>query len=68
MQWPLRRKEMKELLAIMPNDYRLSEAVASFGHLLRGGIYSNSFGYDDVLALAPNARGENAFGYGAEFL
>lgn len=47
---------------------RFSTAVAGFGQLLRGGTYLDGFGYDDVLALAQTARGDDPFGYRAEFL
>ena len=42
--------------------------MAAFGQLLRGGTYTETFGYGDVLTLARGARGEDAFGYRGEFL
>jgi Ca-activated chloride channel family protein len=49
-------------------DVRFSIAVAAFGQLLRGEPYLKGFGYDEVIALAAAARGEDLFGYRAEFL
>jgi Ca-activated chloride channel family protein len=49
-------------------DVRFSVAVAAFGQLLRGEPYLKGFGYDEVIALAATARGDDLFGYRAEFL
>jgi len=49
-------------------DARFATAVAAFAELLRGGRHSGSMTYDDVLRLVSGARGEDAFGYRAEFL
>ena len=46
----------------------VSASVAGFGQLLRGGKYTDSYQYDDVLELARNARGRDAFGYRGEFI
>ena len=43
-------------------------AVAGFGQILKGGAYTGSFAYDDVIALAQGAKGADTFGYRAEFL
>ena len=43
-------------------------AVAAFGQILRGGAYTKSFGYDDVIALATASRGHDEYGYRAEFI
>jgi Ca-activated chloride channel family protein len=52
----------------IPADVRFSVAVAAFGQLLRGEPYLKAFGYDEVIALASSARGEDLFGYRAELL
>ena len=49
-------------------DFRFAAAVAAFGQLLRGGDYTEDYGYDDVLALARDARGEDHYGYRSGFL
>ena len=51
-----------------PNDFRFAAAVTAFGQLLRGGRYTGAFHYDNVIALAQNAKGEDPFGYRAEFI
>ena len=51
-----------------PRDVRFSTAVAAFGQLLRGGRYTGDYGYDDVIALAQGARGDDPFGYRNEFV
>ena len=51
-----------------PADLRFAAAVAGFGQLLRGGRYTGAFGYDDVVALAQGAKGDDPFGYRAEFV
>ncbi|WP_119391177.1 vWA domain-containing protein [Taklimakanibacter lacteus] len=51
-----------------PQEARFSAAVAAFGQLLRGGQYTRSYSYDDVIALAQAAKGTDAFGYRAEFI
>lgn len=51
-----------------PRDARFAVAVAGFAELLRGGRHTGTFGYDDVLRIASSARGEDAFGYRAEFI
>ena len=51
-----------------PEDVRFAAAVAAFGQLLRGGRYTEDYGYDDVIATAQAARGDDPFGYRAEFL
>ena len=48
-------------------EARFAVAVAAFGQLLRGGRHTGNYGYDDVLALALDARGEDRFGYRTEF-
>ena len=55
-------------VAAAPQDGRFAAAVAAFGQLLRGGQYTEQFGYDDVIALAQAARGEDPFGYRSEFI
>ena len=51
-----------------PSEARFAAAVAGFGQLLRGGRHTGDYGYDDVIVLAQGARGEDPFGYRAEFI
>ena len=65
---PVTRADHIERIDAAPAEIRFAAAVAGFGQLLRGGRYTGDYGYDDVLALARDARGEDRFGYRAEFL
>jgi Ca-activated chloride channel homolog len=49
-------------------EVRFSTAVAAYGQLLRGEPYLKKFGYDDVIRLANGAKGDDPFGYRAEFV
>jgi Ca-activated chloride channel family protein len=51
-----------------PRDARFATGVAAFAELLRGGRYSGTMSYDDVLAIVAGARGEDPFGYRSELL
>jgi Ca-activated chloride channel family protein len=55
-------------VAAAPEDLRFAAAVAGFAQLLRGDSHLHRFGYDDVVALADPARGDDPFGYRAEFV
>lgn len=66
-EWPIRHdQKIKE--EATSDRFRFAAAVAGFGQLLRGARYTGGFGYDQVLALARSARGDDPFGYRAEFL
>lgn len=62
---PLRTRSLP---AAVERDVRFSTAVAGFGQLLRGGTYTGALTYEDVIAQAQAARGEDRFGYRAEFI
>ena len=62
------RADVFESVEAAPQDTRFAAAVAAFGQLLRGGQYTGAFGYDDVIALAQDARGADPFGYRSEFV
>ncbi|MDR6935447.1 VWA domain-containing protein [Luteibacter sp. 3190] len=47
---------------------RFAAAVAAFADHLRGGKYSDGFGYDNVADLARGARGTDEHGYRAQFV
>jgi Ca-activated chloride channel family protein len=59
---------LEKAIGETPTDVRFSVAVAAFGQLLRGEPYLKDFGYDEAIALAAAARGEDLFGYRAELL
>lgn len=54
--------------AKISTEASFAAAVAAFGQILRGGEYTKSFSYDDVIALANPNRGTDEFGYRAEFV
>lgn len=43
-------------------------AVAGFAQLLKGGKYTGEYSYDDVIALAQQTKGADAYGYRTEFI
>jgi Ca-activated chloride channel family protein len=51
-----------------PQDVRFSVAAAAFGQRLRGEDALAGFGYGEIRALAEGSRGNDPFGYRAEFL
>lgn len=67
LQWPLLKKQIKNLSAVS-NEFKFAAAVAAFGQLLRSGTYLKSFSYDEVLNLARTSKGEDRFGYRGEFI
>jgi Ca-activated chloride channel family protein len=60
-------KELGEL-KMASEEVRFSVAVAAFGQLLRGAPYLKDYSYDDVIEMAKSARGDDPFGYRAEFM
>jgi Ca-activated chloride channel family protein len=65
---PIGDAQAVEKLSAAPEDVRFSIAVAAFGQLLKGAPYLGKYGYDDVAELAKGAKGEDSFGYRAEFV
>ena len=62
------RADVHEEVGDVPQDIRFATAVAAFGQLLRGGRYTRDYGYDDVIAAAQPAKGQDPFGYRSEFI
>ena len=50
------------------SEATFAASVAAFGQILGGGQYTKTFTYDDVITLALSAKGEDPFGYRAEFI
>ena len=65
---PIDRRMEAKSFAAAPRDARFATAVAGFAELLRGGRHTGSLSYDDVLAIATEARGPDEYGYRSEFL
>lgn len=51
-----------------PADFRMCAAVAAFGQLLRNSAHKGQASYEQVLALANNAKGDDPEGYRSEFI
>jgi Ca-activated chloride channel family protein len=48
------------------NETRFAAAIAGFGQLLQGSTYLNDWGWDEAIALAGSARGDDPYGYRVE--
>ena len=68
IEHPLYRHDVQSVLTHTSNDFRFAASVAVFGQLLKGGNYTGSYTYDDVMNLARDSRGDDPFGYRSEFL
>lgn len=55
-------------LAETSDNYRFAAAVAGFGLLLRDSSFKQDLTYDEVLALAKQAKGSDEEGYRTEFI
>jgi len=49
-------------------DVQFSTAVAGFGQLLRGGKFTGSLSYEDIIRQAQASKGDDPFGYRTEFV
>ena len=66
---PITEKDAVSDISKAPESTRFATAVAAYGSMLRGDPYlDKSFGWDGVIDLANSAKGEDKFGYRAEFL
>ncbi len=68
IETPVRVADSLENLESAPQDTRFATAVAAYAQLLRGGKYTGSYSYDDVIKLALSAKGNDPYGYRAEFI
>jgi len=68
LEWALKRQEIIETVDTTSERFRFSAAVAAFGQQLRCGKYLEGFSYNEILNLAQGARGDDPFGYRAEFI
>jgi Ca-activated chloride channel family protein len=51
-----------------PRDARFAAAVAAFGQKLQRAGYTDDYAYEEIIALAQPAKGDDPFGYRAEFI
>ena len=68
MTTPIDASHEAEDTASLSDDMRFAASVAAFGQKLKSDRYLNDFSYDEIIALANPARGEDNFGYRAEFV
>ena len=68
LEWPLKKTAITQNIDQASDGFRFAAAVSAFGQILRGGKYTETFDYGDVLILARKARGDDTFGYRGEFL
>ncbi|MDQ2694583.1 MAG: DUF3520 domain-containing protein, partial [Pseudomonadota bacterium] len=68
LEQTIRRRDGLADLDAASERFRFAAAVAAFGQLLRGGRYTGGYGYDELLALARGARGDDPFGYRGGFI
>jgi Ca-activated chloride channel family protein len=68
IEQPITRAAIARSLDAASESLRFAAAVSAFGQLLRGGRYTERYGYADVLKLARAARGDDAQGWKGEFL
>lgn len=54
--------------ASLPDDLRFAAAVAGYGQILKASPYIKDFDLKDVIDIANGAKGEDPFGYRAEFV
>ncbi len=65
---PVTIKDEVKTFGQAPEDVRFSIAAASFAQLLRGGRYTGALTWDDIIRMGRGAKGDDPFGYRAEFL
>jgi len=65
---PINRASEVASFANAPRDARFAAGVAAFAELLRGGKYTGSMHYEDVLEIVSSARGEDEYGYRSELI
>lgn len=51
---------------VASDDARFAAAIAGFGQILTGSVYLNDWGWEEAIALALAARGDDPFGYRIE--
>jgi len=68
IETPILLSSMKASLSVSSNNFRFSAAVAGFGQILRGGKNLTTMTLNDVIKLAEVAKGDDKYGYRAEFI
>ena len=69
LERPITNADMVADISRANESARWATAVAGYGQLLRGDPYlTRGYGWDDVIRLAQSARGDDEFGWRAEFI
>ena len=68
IEQPLKTADIQNSVAKASDNFRFGAAVSAFGQVLRGGTYTNDFGYDEIVKLAQGTLGKDSFGYRGEFV
>ncbi|MGH8480932.1 MAG: vWA domain-containing protein [Nevskiaceae bacterium] len=68
IEQPITRTSMADSFDRASESLRFAAAVSAFGQILRGGRYTERYGYEDVLKLARTARGDDIHGWKGEFV
>jgi Ca-activated chloride channel family protein len=58
----------RDVPASVQRDVQFSTAVAGFGQLLRGGKFTGTLNYDEIVNQAQASKGDDPFGYRTEFV
>lgn len=66
--FPVELSDMHKQIDSTSDSYRFSAAVAAFGQILKGGVYTDNFTLKDTLTLAQSAKGSDEYGYRSEFI
>ena len=66
IEHPVKDKQIP--LAKMSDNFRFAAAVAEFGMLLRNSEFKSQASFDNVVAMARKAKGDDAEGYRSEFI
>jgi len=65
---PITSADSTRDFAKLPNDLRFAAAVVGSAQLMRHDPYVKDFGYDRAIEIADAAKGDDRFGYRAEFV
>lgn len=68
IEYPITKEMEYQNIARTSEDIRFAASVAAFGQKLRSDSSTEGYAYDDIIALAKDARGDDPFGYRNEFL
>lgn len=68
IETPILLSSIKASLSASSKNFRFSAAVAGFGQILRGGKNLTTMTLNDVIKLAEVAKGDDKYGYRAEFI